>query len=252
MSQITSTLLSRRGRRALTLGTTLVAATVVAGGIAYAAIPSSGGVVSACYATSGATKGQLTVIDAQSGATCAAGQAPLSWSSKAPLTPRGAYSAATAYKVNDIVLSNGSAYAALLANTGVPVSNTTNWSLLVSRGAAGPAGPTGATGATGPKGTTGAQGPTGPQGPAGLVGRHVVVGATVTVAPGTQTDATADCPAGQGVTGGGESNTGSFDTMVLTDSFPVNGGASWKVYVNNDDSAASHDVTPYAICVAAG
>jgi len=97
---------------------------------------------------------------------------------------KGIWSNTTAYAVDDAVLSNGSSYIALAANTNVQPPAAT-WAVLSQKGdigltgADGPQGPTGATGAIGPvgpegpRGLTGADGsagPPGPEGPAGAVG----------------------------------------------------------------------------------
>jgi hypothetical protein len=60
-------------------------AAVAAAGVAYAAIPSSGGVVTACYAKAG----DLRVIDAEAGAQCKSGETPLSWDQQGPAGPVG-------------------------------------------------------------------------------------------------------------------------------------------------------------------
>ncbi|HEX4220596.1 MAG TPA: hypothetical protein VHZ02_19645 [Acidimicrobiales bacterium] len=82
-------------------------------------------------------------------------------------------------------------------------------------GPAGPQGPVGATGATGAKGATGATGPAGPPGPAGSSGskstgitsasvvQGTVVSSIVDPTPGTVTTATAACPTGRVLLGGG-------------------------------------------------
>jgi len=104
------------------------------------------------------------------GATGPTGPAGITW--------RGAWSAATAYAVNDGVTYGGSSYRRKVAGTtaGSPDTDTTNWELLAQSGAtgatgpAGPTGPTGATGVQGPPGATGATGPTGPTGATGTRG----------------------------------------------------------------------------------
>lgn len=131
--------------------------TTTAGGVAYAAIPSStSGTISGCYVTTtGPTKGALKVIDAQAGATCPAGTAPLTWNVKG-LSFRGAWLGTTAYKVNDVVTSGGQTYVAKTNNTGVGVGNLTNWALLAAKGADGARGPQGPAGPRGPAGPTSA------------------------------------------------------------------------------------------------
>lgn len=74
----------------------------------------------------------------------------------------------------------------------------------------------------------------------------VVLGTTVTLAPGGYSSGTVTCPAGTLVWGGGESNSGP-GTLVLTDSWPV-GDTEWLVYVKNNDPTGTYSFTPRAIC----
>jgi hypothetical protein len=103
---------------------------VAVGGIAYASIPDSKGVIHGCYRK---TTGQLIVIDSD-GKGCEEGWKPLNWSQ----------TGATG----------------LTGPTG-PTGAT---------GPTGSTGATGPTGARGPTGPTGARGPTGPTGPTGPAG----------------------------------------------------------------------------------
>lgn len=115
---------------------------------------------------------------------CAAGNAP-----------RGAWSATTPYGAGDLVLFQGTAYVALLANEGKrpdlfsssPGSNApapaavAYWDVFAEggdRGPAGPAGPRGATGIAGLRGPTGYDGDPGLQGPDGDPGGRGPTGFT--------------------------------------------------------------------------
>ena len=115
---------------------------------------------------------------------------------KTSLTPRGEYDAGKQYERLDIVTENGNAYlySGLTPSTGTPVTASTHWMLLGTRGEKGAKGergeqgnrglpgpqgtpgPKGDRGETGPQGTQGPQGvkgekgETGPQGPAGRDG----------------------------------------------------------------------------------
>lgn len=63
------------GRKAwLVVG--LIAGALIAGGLAYATIPGSGGVIHACYSNA---NGRLRVIDAEAGETCANNETALDW-----------------------------------------------------------------------------------------------------------------------------------------------------------------------------
>ncbi len=78
---------------------------------------------------------------------------------------RGAWSAATAYAIDDAVSHNGASWTAKAASTGsAPAAGSTKWDLLADKGATGP------QGASGPQGVTGAAGPAGPTGPVGPIG----------------------------------------------------------------------------------
>jgi hypothetical protein len=79
--------------------------------------------------------------------------------------------AADNYLVDDVVVLNGSAWRALVANTNKnPATNPASWELFVSKGDAGAKGAKGNDGGIGPQGSQGAQGPEGPQGPQGATG----------------------------------------------------------------------------------
>ena len=55
-------------------------------GVAYAAIPSGGGQINACYKKSG---GDVRVVDAEAGAQCAANERALYWAQTGPQGPAG-------------------------------------------------------------------------------------------------------------------------------------------------------------------
>src|ERR1017187_4044154 len=90
----------------------------------------------------------------------------------AGLVWRSAWSATTAYNLNDAVDYSGASYISLVVNNkgNAPNNFPADWSLLAqagAQGATGPAGPNGAQGAQGATGASGAQGSAGPQGPTG-------------------------------------------------------------------------------------
>jgi hypothetical protein len=120
-------------------------------------------------------KGDTGATGAQGPQGATGAQGPQGATGPAGLTWRGAWSAATAYVVNDAVTYLGSSYRRKVAGTtaGSPDTDPTNWELLAQKGdvgATGAQGPQGATGATGPQGPQGATGATGPQGPQGIQG----------------------------------------------------------------------------------
>lgn len=89
----------------------------------------------------------------------------------------------------------------------------------------------------GPQVATGPAGPAGPQGVPGPVNTVTVV-ASSTVAAGTFGSATATCPAGKEVVGGGPS-LGNVLTMVVTSSFPLVNGADPLTIANGEYPAAT-------------
>jgi hypothetical protein len=74
------------GRRAGRVVFAVAALFVAIGGIAYATIPDSGGVIHGCYQKD---VGTLRVIDPSAGDTCLASEIPISWSQTGPAGPQG-------------------------------------------------------------------------------------------------------------------------------------------------------------------
>ena len=121
----------------------VVAVMVAAGGVALAAIPGPGGVLSGCYSKK---TGGLRLIDPSKGQKCAAGEGAVSWN-QAGITWRGFWSATRSYQAGDAVASGGSSYLAVKDSAGkAPAANPADWALLAARGITGPTGPTGPTG----------------------------------------------------------------------------------------------------------
>jgi predicted regulator of Ras-like GTPase activity (Roadblock/LC7/MglB family) len=165
--------LIERHRAAAGIAAGLLAASIVGGGIALAAIPASNtGSVTACVKSTGAVR----IIDYQAGKRCVTGEQTVTWSKG--YRYRGSWSSTSTYAVLDVVTYSGSSYLAKVSTVGrAPTSYPTYWGLLAARGAAGAAG---ATGPAGPPGTPGAQGPqglTGPQGDPGATGPQGAPGA---------------------------------------------------------------------------
>ena len=99
----------------------------------------------------------------------------------------GAWRDTPTYRPGTVVTYQGSSYLCLVRNDRVaPNTNTGDWALLVSQGAAGPAGapgPAGPQGAQGPPGATGLQGPRGIPGRPGAAGPAGPRGATGSPGP---------------------------------------------------------------------
>jgi Collagen triple helix repeat (20 copies) len=153
-----------RRRELLAAAMGALIATALAGGIAWASIPDSNGVIQGCYKVKG---GALRVIDTEKGQTCATGELALSWNQKGPKGDTGATGPAGA------------------AGPQGPTGET---------GPAGPAGPQGPKGDPGPKGDTGDQGIQGIPGANGTNGTDGKDGVSVTSAALSPGDA--NCPDG--------------------------------------------------------
>jgi len=128
-------MLKRLGLRGLLVG--LVVGLAAGGTFAWAAIPDSAtGMIAACYPRSGPNKGVLRIVDHQAGRACTSSEAMIMWPSRG-FRWRGQWQSSTAYAVNDVVGSNGSAYIAIQATTNILPSNASYWSLMASVGAQG-------------------------------------------------------------------------------------------------------------------
>ena len=122
-----------RSKLLVALVSCLVTAAVV-GGFALASIPGSGSAtITACFPTSGASKGQLRVIDYQAGARCAAGEQVLSWQSRG-MRFMGVWSSTTSYGRDDVVTRAGAVYVAKTGagNVGRTPPNVSFWGVMVA------------------------------------------------------------------------------------------------------------------------
>ena len=205
------------------------------------------GVITACIepVTQGnpATSGDLNMFH------CATGAKRLSWNIRGPAGPEGAKGAEGSKGPEGAAGHQG------------------------SQGQAGAKGDTGSRGPAGPKGETGAKGDTGttgPIGPAGAVGPQVPSGAggTLTTTVVTSQDAsgqalnstahaTADCPTGTVLTGGGgtvsNSVAGAQGSVQLIGSQPSgNGWVATGAVSTALGSGNLMEVTAYAVCATLG
>src|SRR5215207_212308 len=71
------------------IATVVFVALLATVGVGYAAIPSSDGVIHACYNASSNPSGQLRVIDAEAGAKCGKNEKPLDFNQTGPQGPAG-------------------------------------------------------------------------------------------------------------------------------------------------------------------
>lgn len=114
------------------------------------------------------------------------------------------------------------------------------------RGRRGPQGVPGLRGIAGPQGGQGLQGLPGRDGAPGVSG-YGIRQASAIVGPNQLNDATAFCPTGQRVLGGGAGFGNGFERVVA--SFPNFGTEAWTVEMSNGPGgAANSDFTAYAIC----
>jgi hypothetical protein len=197
-----------RRRTALALAT-CAAALVLAGGTAYASIPGTGGLITACYSR---PAGALRVINAGAGAQCGRDEKKLSWNQAGPrgaTGPRGlpGFDGANG---KTLLSGTGTPAAQLGVNGDFYLDTSTDVLYGPKAGGAWPGtgvsligqtGPTGATGAPGPQGPAGPKGDTGdtgPQGPEGPAGQQGDTGATGPPGPqGAQGPQGATGPSGQ-------------------------------------------------------
>ncbi|MGE4427606.1 MAG: hypothetical protein AB7G37_14235 [Solirubrobacteraceae bacterium] len=118
----------------------------------------------------------------------------------------------------------------------------------LSGGAPGPAGPQGPQGEKGDKGEKGDPGAPGANGTNGVSGYQLVTGPAVNVAAGDSAQATAACPAGKRVLGGGYT-VGASTGVNMNRSGPSS-VTTWYVRVTNTTGGAK-SINAQAICITA-
>jgi len=270
-----------RPRVAIT--TALVAGAALTGVVAYAQIPDSSGVIHSCYTKS---TGGIRIIDA-SVTSCKSGETALNWSQTGPQGPKGDPGAAgpagpkgdtgatgatgPAGPKGDSGATGATGSAGPKGDTGAtgttgPAGPKGDTGATGATGPAGPKGDTGATGATGPtgaQGEAGATGPAGPPGPAGISGYEIVVAVGPFVDNGGGLfGATALCPAGKSVIGGGariladqvSGHPNPYDDLAHSEivwSAPRAGGDGWDAQGYEQTTTiyvANAQMQAYAIC----
>jgi hypothetical protein len=104
----------------------------------------------------------------------------------------------------------------------------------------------------------GQRGPAGPPGPGGGTGTGTGTGTattlTVVAAPGVVsagnvTSATATCPPGRTVSGGGVRIDSAGDSS-MRESYPSQNNTAWTARVGNDDVSGNFNYTVFAVCAA--
>jgi Collagen triple helix repeat (20 copies) len=229
-----------------------LAATAVAGGIAWAAIPGDGGVISGCYTKIG---GVLRVIDTAKGQQCTNLEVPISWNQQGPkgadglngLNGRNGSDGRDGVSVASTALNPGDANCPD-GGSQFTAANGETYACNGAPGQRGQDGTDGEDGAPGPQGPQGADGPQGPPGPAGVSG-YERVSVTVNAPAKSVVDAEAACPAGKHVLGGGANPGGTGPGSAILRSYPFN--EAWEItYFNN--SSFAENLHAYAICAIAG
>ena len=260
-----------------------IAAVALVGGTVAASIPSSSGLIYACYSK---PSGSLRVIDYPKH-SCASGETLLVWNQVGPTGPQGPSGAVGATGSQGQkgapgpagpAGQHGAAGATGAAGTTGPTGPQGPGGATGVAGAPGETGPTGATGdegptgPTGPVGATGATGSAGPTGPAGAVGHTGPTGPTGPEGPKGDTGAagatglgstlqvqtvshtvpvavnayvmtSVECPADTQVVGGGFQFSPQGPVVSLS-------GPSldyWQVAASNQAAWAS-SLTIYALC----
>ncbi len=164
--------------------------------------------------------------------------------------PRGAWTAAASYLLNDVVTFGGSSWRAKRASLNKQPVAGLDWELWASKGAAGPIGPRGLQGVAGATGATGAAGATGPGGPAGPTGPAGPQGAQ---GPGLKTMAATFSATCGNLDNNGFTIVAQLTTCVISwpagsvDGYAVpavTGAVVNGAYIPNPDGAGSITVTP--------
>ena len=146
-----------------------------------------------------------------------------------------------------LVLGGGAAGAARLI-TGAQIKNSSITGVDIKNKSLRPADFKGSV--AGPAGPAGPAGAPGPAGPTVVNGLTRVPGPTVFVAPSSQGQSTATCPAGQGIVEGGFITTGT-GSVAASDTFGA--ANSWTVNLDNlEGVTTSADVQAIAYCAPLG
>jgi hypothetical protein len=231
----------------------MVVAAVFAGGVAWATIPSSGGVIDGCYQTA---DGVLRVIDSAA-QTCRTSETAISWNQLGRPGPKGATGDQGPQGSQGPPGQDGAdgqdgvsvTTAAEGAGTncaagGVQLSAVNGVSYVCN----------GRDGRDGVDGTDGAPGPSGPPGSDGVSGYQIVRGASTAVGGLQYRTETVACPAGTRVLSGGILGTGPLPFISAPwdpdYSIPIGTGAQgggWVVRVFNGN-ATTDFIRVYALC----
>jgi len=208
-------------------------ATALVGGIATAAIPSDGGVISGCYLKVG---GVLRVIDVAKGQKCLPNlEAALNWNAQGQPGPPGD--------------KGPTGDKGPIGDKG-PAGDKGPVGDKGPAGDKGLSGDPGDKGPTGDKGPAGDKGPPGDQGPSGSSDTTVVWADVSTPAAAVETDSVT-CPSSHpNVTGGGYIVPDDYSNFaqVLQDR-PLLGENGWALRMRNNGNSLPLPYQIYAVCV---
>lgn len=243
------------GKRLLTTAAGVVLAAAIAGGVAYATIPGPGNVYSSCMLKG---VGTIRLIDKSLPSTnlmshCTDKETEVSWNQAGQPGPAGLQGATGDPGAPGTNGTNGAdgkdGVSVTLEPAGAKCADggvqfiAVNGTSYVCNGERGPQGDQGPQGDSGAQGRQGIQGP---QGPAGVSGYQLVIG-TTTAAGQSPAVASAQCPSGKHVLGGGGTPSVAGDDSAIVRSYPIDNGTSWFVHYYNGLTYPV-DVTAYAIC----
>jgi hypothetical protein len=237
----------------------LVSGASGARGPGWRGVPSKKGVYAACYQTK---SGAMRVAPAFRG--CRAGEYRMTWALRGPrgrlgpAGPQGETGPPGLQGPKGDTGGQGSLGATGPRGAQGPTGSTGPAGPVGSQGPQGDTGPQGQQGPQGDPGSQGPLGPTGPQGPAGPSGSQLVTGAPVTsaanAARNTVITATATCPAGKALLGGGALVTTTSpqkERAQLVTSYP-SAANTWTavgvVAIGNLGSGQKMTVTAHALC----
>jgi hypothetical protein len=202
-------------------------ATMLIGGIAWAAIPGPSGVIHGCYK---ANNGQLRVVESVS--DCRPSELPLHWNRQGPQGIQGP------------------------PGPQGPKGDQGDPGIQGPPGPQGPKGDQGdqgdpgiqgPPGAQGPKGDKGDKGDPGPTGPSGISGLQVVTSPPLAVGLFDFGHVEATCPAGKTlIGGGGRMGFAGSDAGYLEESYPA--GNTWLVRGHNTGPFIDEPLVAYAFC----
>jgi hypothetical protein len=189
-----------------------IVAAVLAGGVAWAAIPGTGGVIQGCYDSGGNVK----VVEAL---PCPRGHTAFQWNQQGIQGLKGDKGDPGPQGLTGPQGAKGDKGDTGASGTQGPQGEQGPQGIQGVAGVQGQPGQDGAQGSTGPQGPKGDKGDTGSAGPSGVSGYQIVESSTNFLDPFEGFTETATCPAGKRVLGGGYAG----QTMGVDKDMPFTG-----------------------------